>query len=168
MSKDRKPSVYLETSVISYLVARQGRDLVIAAHQEVTREWWEEERLSYDLHISDVVLNEILTGDQGALERRKKLTEGLSVLAVAGTKVEEIAEHLVGEGLVPVKAANDALHIAFATLYEIDFLLTWNFKHIANVVKRYEITRALEAMGYKAPLLCSPLELMDIRDNEEN
>jgi hypothetical protein len=126
-----KKKVYLETTIVSYLASSPSRDLVVAAHQEITREWWEEQRRSFDVYISQVVLDESGDGDREAAKRRLDLIGAIPVL-VATEDVAALAEKLIAEGPIPQEAADDALHIAFAAVHGMDFLLTWNCKHLAN------------------------------------
>lgn len=156
-----KPSVYLETSIISYLTARPSRDIVIAAHQTITEEWWHRHRDNYHLHTSLLVMKEISAGDPEAARRRLNLVRELPILEI-NTAAETLSDHLLATHLVPRTSAEDALHIAIATVHGMDYLLTWNFRHINNAVLKPRITTAIEALGFEAPILCSPEELGDI------
>ena len=127
-------SVYIETSVISYLTARPSRDLIVAAHQEITREWWESRRLDFEVFVSGFVLEEATQGDADAARRRMDVVAALDELLV-NDEVERLAEVLLIEGALPKQARYDALHIAVAAVNGVDYLLTWNCKHIANVEK---------------------------------
>ena len=123
--------IYLETSFISYLVARRSRDLIVAARQQLTNDWWDNERQKYELFASEVVLEEVQLGDATEIAKRLQVLSDLSILTttdVAG----QLASNLLVKGVLPAKAARDALHIAVATVHGMDFLLTWNCKHIAN------------------------------------
>lgn len=116
-------SVYIETSVISYLVARPSRDVVIAARQAITETWWRDRRTDFDLYISALVLNEIGRGDTEAAESRLKSVEGIPLLATSD-EAQKLAEDLVAQGAIPVNSEEDALHIGFAAAAGMDFLLT--------------------------------------------
>ncbi len=154
-----KSRVYLETSVISYLTAWPSRDLVKAAHQEITREWWST-RARFELYVSQVVIGEAAGGDAEAARLRLQSVAGIPVLA-ASPEAGLLAERLVAEGSLPAKAAVDALHIAIAVVNGIDYLLTWNCTHIANAAMRHKIDAVCRRSGYESVVLCTPEELME-------
>jgi hypothetical protein len=131
-----KAKVYLETTIPSYLVARPSRDLLIAAHQH-TREWWESRGPQFDLFVSEPVLDEAAAGDAILAKKRLALLADIGVLALTNG-ILKLAKSLVAEGPISPKAGGDALHIAIATAYACEYLLTWNCRHIANA----EIQRA--------------------------
>ena len=155
-----KQTVYVETSVISYLAGRPARDLIVAAHQELTREWWDERSSGFQLVISELVEQEAGAGDPEASRVRLATIEGIAILALSDAAVS-IAEHLVGSGPIPPEAAADALHIAIAAVNGIDYLLTWNCTHLANASLRVQIAALLEDTGYACPVICTPEELME-------
>jgi hypothetical protein len=154
-----KRRVYIETTVASYLTARPSRDLVVAAHQELTIEWWTKHRQRFDLYISDIVLRESARGDELAAAKRLGELGGIDVL-VLNDVTRELARLFLERRLIPEKAVEDALHVAVATAQGMDFLLTWNCRHIANA----EVMERLEAvcleLGYRLPILCTPEQLM--------
>jgi hypothetical protein len=152
-----KPRVYIETSVLSYLTALPTRDLVRAAHQQITTEWWAA-RAEFELFVSDAVLAEARMGDAEAAARRLAAADGLQVLA-ATDAAEEIAEALLSAAAMPRKAAIDAVHVAIATVNGMDYLLTWNCAHIANAVMRPRIEAVCRDAGYEPPTICTPEEL---------
>ncbi len=153
-----KPTVYLETSVISYLASRLSRDLIVAGHQQISQDWWES-RASWDLYISALVIAEARAGDPAIAERRLALLSGLSLLHLNESAIS-LAEQLLTHAALPAKAREDALHIAVAAVHGIDYILTWNCKHIANATKRPHIERLCEASGYRPPIICTPEELL--------
>jgi len=155
-----KPSVYLETSVIGYAATRPSRDLVVAARQQITRDWFDRASAGYDLCVSQLVLREVSSGDEEAAKERMALIKGVPLLAVTNA-AGDLASILVRVGAVPGKAAEDALHIAVAAVHGMDFLLTWNCKHIANATMRQAIERACRESGYDPPVICTPEELTD-------
>ena len=157
-----KSRVYIETSVISYLTARPSRDLVGMARQQVTQTWWDV-RAKHDLYTSEVVARECNSGDPEAAARRMTAIEDIPLLRVT-TDAVEIAKSLVSDGIIPQKAAEDALHIAIATVHTVDFLLTWNCKHIANPEIQRRIALHLDAMGMLLPFICTPDELLGADD----
>jgi len=158
-AKAVKPRVYVETTVISYLCARRSRDLVHAAHQEVTWEWWETRRQDFALFVSPVVLREISAGDPIAAARRLEFIEGIDVLNVTDEAIE-LADALVAEGALPPNAADDAFHIALAAVHGMDYLITWNCKHLANMEIADAVGRVIEDRGFDPPRICVPEELM--------
>lgn len=154
-----KESVYIETTVISYLTAWLSRDLIRAAHQQITQEWWQNRRNDFEIFISEFVINEASSGDKNAAEERIAALEGIALLDV-NLEVENLAKSLISEKALPTKAATDALHIAVATVHEINYLLSWNCKHIANAEMQEIIGKVCAKNGYKCPIICTPEELL--------
>lgn len=153
-------TVYLETSIFSYLTGRPSRNVVINAHQQLTRKWWNTQRSNFELFISPLVIQEVAVGNTEMVQRRLEIVQGLSVLAVT-LEATELAEQLVHHGPLPPKAEVDALHIGVATAHGIEYLLTWNCKHIANARMRSQIERICRSRGYEPPVMCTPEELME-------
>jgi len=154
-----RPGVYVETSVISYLTADPSRDFRLRAHQQFTKEWWDLRRGEFRLFVSALVRREAGAGDPAMVARRSEVLRLMEVVRITD-EAQEFAASLVRENLVPAKAAADALHIATAAVYEIDYLLTWNCKHIANARVRPRIENACRRAGYRPPVLCTPEELL--------
>jgi predicted nucleic acid-binding protein len=154
-----RAKLYLETTIPSYLVGRPSRDLLVAAHQQITREWWESRRMEFDLYVSELVLQEVRSGDAQLANRRLDILAGGPILAT-GDEILRLAEDLITGGPIPRKAAGDAVHIAVATVYGCEYLLTWNCRHIANAELQRAIRRVVEQYGYDVPTLCTPEELM--------
>lgn len=153
-------SVYLETSVISYLTARPSRDIVIAGHQQTTRDWWQTRRTAFDVYVSELVLKEARGGDPQAAADRLAVIETIELVEVSSEALT-LANRLVADAAIPQKAIADALHVATAVTSGIDFLLTWNCKHIANAIMRSRIERICRASGYEPSVICTPEELME-------
>lgn len=151
-------SVYVETSVISYYAARPSRDIVTAARQTITQEWWNEARERYEIYISVLVAEGVNAGDAVAAQRRLDAISGLPILEI-NQAAESLAKHLIDKGLIPETSAEDALHIALATVHGMEFLLTWNFRHINNAEAKAQIGAAIQTLGYECPVICSPEEL---------
>ncbi len=151
-------SVYIETSIVSYLTARASRDLVIAAHCQITQEWWEMRRDAFDLYTAQPVIKEASAGDPEMVAKRLAVLDGIPLLMV-NQVANDLAKTLVTRGPIPPKAAIDALHIATATVHSMDYLLTWNCKHIANAEMQHAIAKRCHAAGFKMPVLCTPEEL---------
>jgi hypothetical protein len=152
-------SVYLETTIISYLVARPSQSVRLAAHQEITREWWAKRRVEFDLFISQVVFDEAAGGERAKAEERLALLAGLPLLDV-DEEAAYLARSLTTRGPMPLKAERDALHVAVAAVHEMDFLLTWNCKHLANAEMAERVDCIILRHGYKPPRICTPEELM--------
>ena len=152
--------VYLETTIISYLAAWPSRDLVTAAHQQITHDWWDR-RDRFNLYASELVLGEAGSGDSAAAARRLELLSDIPVLSVTREALD-FAEELIKRGSLPEKALSDALHISLSVLNGMDFLVTWNLKHIANAVQRQSIENACRAKGFDPPTICTPEELMEV------
>jgi hypothetical protein len=153
-----KPVVYIETSVISYLTSRPSRDVVIAGRQAISQDWWQCERERFELRISALVEEEISLGDCFAAGRRLDFVAGIPSLAIAENAVE-LAQSLIDKGAIPKGSEEDALHIAISATQGVDYLLTWNFKHINNAETKQQIGKIVESFGYTCPQLCSPEEL---------
>ena len=160
-----RPSVYIETSVVSYLAARPSRDVVVAAYQEITREWWRDSSDRFELVASALVVEEARAGDPDAARGRLEALEGVALLD-ATPDAENLAQALLATGAVPPQAADDAAHIAIAAANGVGFLVTWNFRHIANAAMRSRIDRACRQAGCEPPVICTPNELMETDDDE--
>lgn len=152
-------SVYVETSIISYLAARPSRDLIVAARQQLTHAWWHVRRPAFDLYVSQVVLDEAQSGDSEAAERRLALLAELPLLDIT-PDVAELAAALIERVPLPPQAGADAAHIAVSAYHGMDFLLTWNAAHIANAELRARVEQVCRESGYPPPVLCTPDEFM--------
>jgi hypothetical protein len=155
-----KPIVYVETTIISYLTARKNRDRIVAAHQEITKDWWERRRRAFRLIASQLVLSEASAGDAAAARRRLELLESIEMVE-ATPAARKLARTLVSSGAIPKTSPEDALHVAIAATSGAAFLLTWNCKHIANAAIRSKIEMECERAGLVPPVLCTPLELLE-------
>ena len=155
-----KPKVYLETTIPSYLTAWPSRDLVTAAHQQTTRDWWEARRHDFDLFVSGVVIEEASAGDEQAAARRLEAVEGLPLLELTD-EVTDFAGALVQQAAIPKKEGADALHVAAAVVHGMDYLLTWNLAHIAKADARNKIERICRSSTYEPPVICTPEELLE-------
>jgi len=155
-----KPRLYLETTIASYLSAWPSRDLVTAAHQQVTQEWWQTRRLEFELFISQIVVQESSGGDADAAARRLEVLKDIPLLELT-KEAKALADALVVQLRLPDKAALDAVHIAIAVVHGMDYLLTWNCTHIANASLRGKIEAACLARGYDVPVICTPEELLE-------
>jgi hypothetical protein len=147
--------------VISYLTARRKDEEHLKWKQQSTQEWWEQ-RHDYDLFVSDTVLYEIESGDKTASDLRKAVIEDVPILIIT-QEVKQLAQVLLDKNAVPEKASQDATHIACASIHKIDFLLTWNQKHIINKQKLIQINNIIYNEGCKIPYICTPKQLLEIR-----
>jgi hypothetical protein len=152
-------TVYIETTIVSYLVARPSRDLIISAHQEVTRRWWQNERLQYQCVTSPEVLREAQLGDAEMVRLRREALNDVPVLAV-NDEVMDIAQGLLRAGPLPAKALPDAIHAAVASVQAIDILLTWNCRHLANPHILRRVREFMQESGLALPEICTPIEIM--------
>ncbi len=154
-----KKSVYIETSIPSYLTARPSRDVRSAAWQQITGQWWDEARPDYELFTSELVIVEASAGNPEAAARRLDALQGIAALPI-DEEVQELADELILKRGIPSGAEADALHVAVAAVHRIDYLLTWNFRHIDNAAKKPIIRSICAAAGYLCPEICAPMELL--------
>jgi hypothetical protein len=151
--------IYLESTIPSYLVARPARDLLQAARQQLTRDWWELKRGQHELFSSQVVLDEVAAGEATMARRRLKLLRDIPLLELSAA-ANRLGRDILLSGLLPVSADGDAAHIAVATVHRMDILLTWNCRHIANVALQHRLRRLVEGKGFNLPALATPEEFM--------
>ena len=154
-----KEIAYIETTIVSYLVARPSRDLVLSAHQQVTREWWENERVHYHCIASEEVAREAMLGDTGMAQARIKVLADVQIVGITA-EVEAMAATFMSTGALPPTMRPDATHLAAATLSGADYLLTWNCRHLANAHVLRRLQKESERRGWQLPGVCTPLELM--------
>lgn len=152
-------TVYIETSVIGYLTARSTKNLIVAANIEITRDWWEFRRNEFILYTSEAVLDEVAKGDTGFACQRLEILRDFPLLAL-NQAVQGLAVQFLTRSNLPPKAKVDAIHIAAATVHGMDYLLTWNCKHIANAQIQGKLAEISLELGYVLPILCTPNELM--------
>nr|VFK42042.1 MAG: PIN domain-containing protein [Candidatus Kentron sp. SD]VFK47914.1 MAG: PIN domain-containing protein [Candidatus Kentron sp. SD] len=155
-----KTTVYVETSVLSYLTARPSNDLRAMANQGATAEWWEIRKPDYHVVASDLVLSEAGRGHSEAARRRLAAIADLPLLRIS-EDVRVLAKALMENHALPEKAEADAYHIAMAAVNGVEYLLTWNCTHIANVHARPKIEAICRALGLEPPIICTPLQLME-------
>jgi hypothetical protein len=151
--------VYLETTIISCLTAWPSRDIVRAAEQELTREWWKS-RETFDLYVSELVIDKAAAGDPEAAAQRLETLRDLPLLGMT-RDAESLGRDLVRQAALPAKAAIDALHIALAADHGMNYLLTWNCTHIANAAMRGKIDEVCRAAGFEPSVICTPMELIE-------
>lgn len=156
-----KQSVYIETTVVSYLTARPSRDLIVAAHQQVTEEWWENTLPLLDPFVSPIVIEEVSMGDEASAKLRLEKIVRFPVLEITN-EVRDLAELYFKRIPIPDKARGDAFHLAVATYHGMDFLVSWNFTHILSARVRAVIQDINAIRGISTPIICTPEELMEV------
>lgn len=152
-------TVYIETSILGYLTARLTENLILAANIKITQDWWNVRRGSFVLYTSEIVEDEAARGDEAIANRRLDLLQSLVFLDLTEEAIE-LAQEFLKQSNLPPKASNDALHIALATVYGLDYLLTWNCKHMANAQIQKKLSQISSKLGYELPVICTPYELM--------
>ena len=154
-----KPRLYLETTIPSYLTSRPSRDLIIAGHQQITRDWWDNRRNAFQLYISQLVVDEAAEGDPSAARERLKILLDIPMLDITAD-VGKLSSGILSAGIIPMRAAIDAAHIAIAAVHSIDFLVTWNCTHLANAMIAKAIAKICREHGCECPSICTPEELL--------
>ncbi len=152
--------IYVETSVVGSLTSRLSRDLIVAGHQQITQEWWASRRDRFELFISQTVIEEVAAGDSEAAQQRLAVIESLPLLEITEEAIA-LAKDLIRIGPLPEKAEVDALHIAVAVTNRVNYLLTWNCKHLANAALRTRIEYVCRLRGYEPVIICTPEELLE-------
>jgi len=156
-----KPIIYLETSIVSYLTSRPSRDLITAARQQITREWWELAPGFWHIATSDLVIEEAARGDPSAAILRLQALQDLPVLPIESA-AKELALSIMAAGAIPLTEPEDALHIAIATVSQAHYLVTWNFAHLVGPDIKLKLLDTLRALGHTPPLLTTPEELLEM------
>jgi predicted nucleic acid-binding protein len=158
-----KPSVYIETSVPSYYASRDSRDLIVLAHQQITRAWWDTRLPDFRAYVSPVVIEEAREGDPAEARKRLAVLGQFEILE-ANETVEVLAARYLAELHLPARAIRDAAHLAFACVYGLDFMVTWNCAHLANgeVIRHLTNFNALAAIA--TPTICTPEELLGTQE----
>ena len=153
-------SVYIETTIISYLAANPHTDIIRAAHQLLTWQWWNERKQLFDLFASELVYQEASAGDANVALRRLALLKNIPRLE-SSPIAEALAEQLVTQKALPQQAVADAAHIAIAAAHNVDYLLTWNCRHLANISLQKRVWTVIQTAGLESPLICTPEQLME-------
>jgi predicted nucleic acid-binding protein len=156
-----KPKVYIETTIVSYLAARPSRDLIVAGHQQITHEWWQTARQHFAAVSSQLVAREAGAGDSEAAAARVAFLTGVTLLEISEEALT-LAQRLLQAKAIPQEFPEDALHVAVAVVNGIEYLLTWNYKHLANAGVRSRIEATCRELGYEAVIICTPEELMEV------
>jgi len=150
--------IYIETTVIGNVAGRIHSNPDVASRQRTTRTWWNTARAQFELAISQLVIDECTDGDPAAAQERLDVLGDLTVLSITDD-ARALARVLNAEGAVPPSEPRDALHIAVAAVQRVQYLVTWNFKHIANATMRSKIEQTCRNAGFDPPIICSPPEI---------
>ncbi len=158
------PTVYIETSVVGYLTSWPQENVTVAGHQNTTRKWWSTAPERFELFVSQLVARECSDGDSNAMQQRLNSLDGIPVLPIT-PEAEDLADALILGHAVPENQPNDALHIALAAAHGVQYLVSWNFRHIVNAAVRPAIERVCRDAGYDPPIICTPEELLEADDD---
>jgi len=156
-------TVYIETTIVGHLAGRIHRDPFVAARQKVTRNWWRDKAARYAVFISQLVLDECSDGDPGAAAERLEVVKSLDLIE-SSDEVDALAAALIAGKAIPAAEPRDAFHIAISAVNGVRYLLTWNFRHIANASLRGRIEQVCRDAGFEPPVICTPDELMGPED----
>ena len=154
-----KPTLYMETTIPSFLLAEPSRDLVASARQEITRAWWRRDHARFDVCISETVLDEAVCGDRAAAAKRREFLTQFHIL-MPTPEVQRLTNLYIHKRIVPPEKPGDAIHLAFAVAYRVQFLCTWNFKHLANALVLQRLRNLNEEQGLFTTQVCTPEELL--------
>lgn len=155
-----KPTVYLESTVVSYLTSRPSRDSLVLSRQEATRQLWNVYFDDFEFIVSNIVVGEIRKGDQKEVQRRLKAIADFRILEKPPA-ADSLTQLLLDSGAVPHNSRSDAQHISIATVHSLDYLISWNFKHIVNESKREYIYKVCRNAGYSTSCLCTPITIIE-------
>ena len=153
-------TIYIETSIFGYLTARSTNNLILAANIKVTKDWWNTYHDFFTIYVSELVEDEVAKGDKAIANERLDLLKSIMYLDIIEEAVE-LSQEFLRQSNLPPKASNDALHIALATVYGLDYLLTWNCKHMANAQIQKKLSQISIKLGYDLPIICTPYELIN-------
>jgi len=157
-------SVYLETTVVGHIAGRLHPIAAVLARQQITREWWDSANTRYRLFVSDLVLAECGDGDNEAAHERIEVLDGIDVLRTTDA-ANDLAAALIAAHAVPETEPRDAMHIALAAINGVDYLATWNFKHIMNPSTQHRIDAVCRDAGIESPVICTPEQLLVTYDD---
>ncbi|MFC1757391.1 type II toxin-antitoxin system VapC family toxin [Planctomycetota bacterium] len=157
-------TVYIETSIVSYLRQRPSSQVVMAARQLLTHQWWNDERSKYEVVASQYVIDEASAGDPTLAAERLESLDGIPLLPL-DAEIAQIAAEIMARAILPPKARTDALHIAMVAHHRIQYLLTWNCRHIANATRLPRIHKMLTDLSLPIPIICTPEEM--VNDDQE-
>src|ERR1039458_6974793 len=158
--------IYIECTIPSYVVARPARDLLQAARQQQIKDWWDLRRHKHELFTSQLVLDEIGVGELAMAQLRLQSLQAIPLLRLTD-ETKELARRILTSGLLPATDDRDCTHIALASVYKMDILLSWNCRHIANAAIQARLRRLVESAGFCFPVICTPDELMESDDEKD-
>jgi len=156
-----KSTIYIESTIVSYLAAKPSRDLIVAAHQQLTTEWWDLVRPQVHCFISPFVIQEISAGNEEAANKRTEFIKDIPVLEL-NREIQKLAQTYFDSLDIPEKARLDASHLAVAVWHEIDYLVSWNCKHIVSGRVKKMLEKINSRLDIRTPVLCTPEELMEV------
>jgi predicted nucleic acid-binding protein len=156
-----KKHVYIETTVVSYLTAKPSRDIMIAGHQEATRELWAKLSSRYETYVSALIFEEVGRGNPDQAQMRLSAIAQFPMLDI-DDEARSLAEKIIAKKGIPTEYPEDALHIAVAAVNGIEVIITWNFAHLNNPFTRKKVRKIVETEGYNCPEICSPEELLEV------
>ncbi len=159
-------SIYIETSIVSYLAARPSAHVIALSRQLLTRRWWDDHRAQHELFTSQFVLDEAARGDPVFAKQRLELLDEMVLLDI-DPGIERLADELLARSILPPNARVDALHICTAAFHSVEILLTWNCRHIANASILPRVYRVLDELGQFVPLVCTIEEMIGDDDSIE-
>lgn len=151
--------VYLETTIQSYLVSKESRDIIVLGHKELTKEWWLKNKNKYELFVSEIVIDEISQGNPDLIKERLEIIKEIKALKLTN-EIENIASKYMEFFNFPDKLVRDIYHVSYCVFYNIDFLLTWNCKHIANAHFKIQLEKLNNKLKLYTPMICTPEELL--------
>jgi hypothetical protein len=157
-----KPSVYIETTISGHLTSRLPKDPIVAGQMLETRQWWNQSRQAFDCFTSQIVLDEAADGDPAAASERINALSSLPLVPITKAATD-LAKLLLFRSALPQKARVDAAHVAVAATNGLQYFLTWNCRHLANVTLRSKIEQACRDSGYEPPMICTPTELNEVQ-----
>lgn len=159
-------TVYVETTVVGNIAGRLHPDPLIAARQTVTRKWWATAARTYRLLASELVIDECSGGDPTAAKERLTAIGGIELLDTSDA-VDDLTDELIANGAVPASQPRDAFHIAIAAVNGVQYLATWNFKHIANPTLQNRIASVCRDNRFEPPVICTPEQLLEAEDDSD-
>lgn len=154
-----KPTLYMETTIPSFLLAKPSRNLVANGRQELTRAWWRRDHARFEVFISETVLEEAMRGNRTAAAERLEFLKQFPMIS-ANDDVRRLTGIYIARHIVPEVKPGDAVHLALTVIHRVQFLCTWNFKHLANAFMLQRLRNLHEKLGLFTPQVCTPEELL--------
>ncbi len=161
MPSKKKPTVYLDTTIPS-AYWYEGRNLLASGRRLLTRQWWDTERRHFSLLVSSVTEAELEEGEFPRQAECLKMVRRLRYLPIV-KGAERFANQLLDLQIVPASKPRDALQLAMTTVHDVDYLLTWNYAHLANPVVQERLKKVCEKSAFRCPILVSPETIPQVR-----